>query len=176
MPNGELCGPNGKIWHPRHFSEWYAISTVDEDGALGTTPFMHYAINPQGNPTVYGIFQQEGDIHSKPLKALVSGQLGSSHEGHLNWLNSKFALWALIDLELLNLDDVGVEADIYQLRKVAFDKAELEERDRALSRDWAQWYHAKEQVHNWLVKARVRTRLYNAFKNNKAVPRWPQQG
>ncbi len=91
-PNGELCGPNGKIWHPRCFSEWYAISTVNEDGTLGTTPFVCYAINTQGDPTVYGIFQQDGDIHSKPLKALASSQLGTSHEGHLDWLNSKFAL------------------------------------------------------------------------------------
>jgi len=59
----------------------------------------------------------------------------------------------LINTELLNLDDVGVEADIYQLRKAAFDKVELEERDRELSRDWAQWYHTKEWVHNRLVKA-----------------------
>jgi len=36
-------------------------------------------------------------------------------------------------LELLNLDDVGVEADIYQLRKAAFNKAKLEEQDQELS-------------------------------------------
>ena len=110
---------------------------VDEDGALETTPFVCYAINPQGNPTVYGIFQQDRDVHSKPLKALASGQLGSPHEGHLNWLDGQFALRALINSEFLNLDDVGVEADIYQLRKVAFDKKELEEQDRELSQDWA---------------------------------------
>ena len=69
-----------------------------------------------------------------------------------------------------------MEADVYRLRKVAFDKKELEERDRELSRDWAQWYHAKERVHNRLVKARVRTHLYNAFKDNRAVPWWLQQG
>jgi len=110
---------------------------VDEDGALGTTPFVHYAINSQGDPTVYGIFRQDRDIHSKPLKALASSQLGSPHEGHLNWLDGQFALRALINSEFLNLDDVGVEADIYQLRKVAFDKKELEEQDRELSQDWA---------------------------------------
>ncbi len=85
--DGGLCSPNGKIWHPRHFSDWYAINTVNEDGALGTTPYVHYAINPQGDPTVYRIFQQEGIIHSKPLKALASHRLGSSCEGHLDWLN-----------------------------------------------------------------------------------------
>jgi len=77
---------------------------------------------------------------------------------------------------LRDLNDVGVEADIYHLRKAAFDKKDLEERDQELSRDWAQWYHAKEQVHNRLVKAWVRTRLYDAFKDNQAVPRWLQQG
>ena len=65
---------------------------------------------------------------------------------------------------------------MYRLRKAAFDKKDLEERDRELSRDWARWYHAKEQVHNRLVKARVRMRLYDAFKDNRAVPRWLQQG
>ncbi len=55
-PDGGLCGPNGKVWHPRHFGDQYAIRTVNEDGALGTTPYVHYAINPQGNPTVYRIF------------------------------------------------------------------------------------------------------------------------
>ncbi len=70
--------------------------------------------------------------------------MGTSREGHLNWLNGRFTLRALIDAELRDLDDVGVEADVYCLRKVAFDKKELEERDRELSRDWAQWYHAKE--------------------------------
>ncbi len=69
-----------------------------------------------------------------------------------------------------DLDDIGVEADVYHLRKAAFDKKDLEERDRELSWDWAQWYHAKERVHNRLVKARVRTCLYNAFKDNRAVP------
>ena len=174
VPNGELCGPNGKIWHPRCFGERYAISTVNEDGALGTTPFVHYAINPQGDPTVYGIFRWDGDVHSKPLKALASSWLGTSHEGHLDWLEGKFTLQALIDLELLNLDDVGVEADIYQLRKAAFNKAKLEEQDQELSWDWAQWYHAKEWVHNRLVKAWVRTHLYDTFKDNKVVPCWPQ--
>jgi len=52
-----------------------------------------------------------------------------------------------------DLDDIGVEADVYHLRKAAFDKKDLEERDRELSWDWAQWYHAKERVHNRLVKA-----------------------
>src|SRR6266446_4708771 len=75
-----------------------------------------------------------------------------------------------------DLDDIGVEADVYHLRKAAFDKKDLEERDRELSWDWAQWYHAKERVHNRLVKARVRTCLYNAFKDNRAVPHWLQQG
>jgi len=79
-------------------------------------------------------------------------------------------------VELRDLDDVGVEADVYRLRKAAFDKKDLEEQDRELSQDWAQWYHAKERVHNRLVKARVRMHLYNAFKDNKAVPRWLQQG
>src|SRR6266436_5032660 len=175
-PDGGLCGPNGKVWHPRLFGDRYAISMVDEDGALGTTPYVRYAINPQGDPTVYGIFRREGVIHSKPLKALASHRLASSREGHLNWLDGRFALRALIDVELRDLDDVGVEADVYRLRKVAFDKKDLEERDRELSRDWAQWYHAKERVHNRLVKARVRTRLYDAFKDNRAVPRWLQQG
>src|SRR6266478_2530328 len=55
-PDGGLCGPNGKVWHPRRFGDWYAISTVNEDGTLGTTPYVRYAINPQGDPTVYGIF------------------------------------------------------------------------------------------------------------------------
>jgi len=106
---------------------------VNEDGALGTTPFVCYAINPQGNPTVYGIFRQDRDIHSKPLKALASSRLGTPREGHLDWLDSKFALQALINSELLNLEDVGVEANVYQLRKATFDKAELEERDWELS-------------------------------------------
>src|SRR6266478_2999087 len=75
-----------------------------------------------------------------------------------------------------DLDDIGIEADVYRLRKAAFDKKELEERDRELSRDWAQWYHTKEWVHNRLVKARVRMHLYDAFKDNQAVPRWLQQG
>src|SRR6266478_3221704 len=174
--DGGLCGPNGKIWHPRLFGDRYAISTVDEDGTLGTTPYVRYAINPEGDPTVYGIFRQDRIVHSKPLKALASHQLGTSREGHLDWLDGRFALRALIDAELQDLDDVGVEADIYRLRKVAFDKKDLEERDRELSRDWAQWYHAKEQVHNRLVKAWVRTRLYDAFKDNRAVPQWVQQG
>ena len=43
-----------------------------------------------------------------------------------------------------------------------------------MSRDWAQWYHAKEWVHNRLVKVRVRTCLYDAFKDNRVVPRWLQ--
>src|SRR6266446_2237888 len=175
-PDGGLCGPNGKVWHPRLFGDRYAISTVDEDGTLGTTPYVRYAINPQGDPTVYGIFRREGVIHSKPLKALASHRLASSREGHLDWLDGRFALCALIDIELRDLDDVGVEADVYRLRKAAFDKKELEERDRELSRDWARWYHAKERVHNRLVKARVRTHLYDAFKDNRAVPRWLQQG
>ncbi len=79
-------------------------------------------------------------------------------------------------MELRDLDDVRVEADIYHLRKAAFDKKDLEDQDRELSRDWAQWYHAKEQVHNRLVKAQVRMHLYDAFKDNRAVPRWLQQG
>src|SRR6266403_570662 len=174
--DGGLCSPNGKVWHPRLFGDRYAISTVDEDGALGTTPYVRYAINPEGDPTVYGIFQREGIIHSKPLKALASHRLASSREGHLDWLDGRFALRALIDVELRDLDDVGVEADVYRLRKAAFDKKDLEERDRELSRDWARWYHAKERVHNRLVKARVRTCLYDAFKDNRAVPRWLQQG
>src|SRR6266446_4102790 len=149
---------------------------VDEDGALGTTPYVRYAINPEGDPTVYGIFRREGIIHSKPLKALASHRLASSREGHLDWLDGRFALRALIDVELRDLDDVGIKADVYRLRKAAFNKKDLEERDRELSRDWAQWYHAKEQVHNRLVKVRVRTRLYDAFKDNRAVPRWLQQG
>ncbi len=152
-PDGGLCGPNGKVWHPRRFGDRYAISTVNEDGALGTTPYVHYVINPQGDPTVYGIFRRDGIIHSKPLKALASHQLGTSREGHLDWLNGRFTLCTLIDAELQDLDDVGVEADVYRLRKAAFNKKELEERDRELSRDWAWWYHAKEQVHNRLVKA-----------------------
>src|SRR6266403_4709005 len=45
-----------------------------------------------------------------------------------------------------------------------------------MSQDWAQWYHAKEWVHNRLVKAQVQTCLYDAFKDNRAVPRWLQQG
>ncbi len=175
-PDGGLCGPNGKIWHPRLFGDRYAISTVDEDGTLGTTPYVRYAINPEGDPTVYGIFRREGIIHSKPLKALASHRLASSREGHLDWLDGRFALRALIDVELRDLDDVGVEADVYRLRKAAFDKKDLEERDIELSRDWARWYHAKERVHNRLVKARVRTRLYDAFKDNKAVPHWLQKG
>jgi len=76
----------------------------------------------------------------------------------------------LIDAELRDLNDVGIEADVYHLQKAAFDKKDLEERDRELSRDWAQWYHAKERVHNRLVKVWVRTRLYNAFENNRVVP------
>jgi len=86
-----------------------------------------YAINPQGDPTVYGIFRQDGIIHSKPLKALASHRLGTSREGHLNWLNGRFALRALIDTELQDLDNVGVEANIYRLRKAAFNKKDLEE-------------------------------------------------
>jgi len=82
----------------------------------------------------------------------------------------------LIDVELRDLNDVGVEANIYHLRKAAFDKKDLEERDQELSWDWAQWYHAKECVHNRLVKVRVRTHLYDAFKDNQAIPRWLQQG
>jgi len=131
---------------------------------------VRYAINPQGDPTVYGIFRRDGIIHSKPLKALASHQLGTSHEGHLDWLNGQFALHALIDVELRDLDDISVEADVYCLRKAAFDKKDLEERDHELSRDWARWYHAKERVHNRLVKAQVRMRLYDAFKDNRAVP------
>ena len=100
VPDGRLCSPNGKIWHLRHFGDRYAINMVNEDGTLGTTPYVHYAINPQGDPTMYGIFQREGIIHSKPLKALASHQLATSHEGHLNWLNRQFALQALIDVEL----------------------------------------------------------------------------
>jgi len=176
VPDGGLCGPNGKVWHPQHFSDQYAISTVNEDGALGTTSYVRYAINPQGDPTVYGIFQQDGIVHSKPLKALASHRLGTSHEGHLDWLDGRFSLHALINAELRDLNDVGVKANIYRLRKAAFDKKDLEEQDQELSRDWAQWYHAKEQVHNRLVKAWVRTRLYDAFKDNRAVPQWVQQG
>jgi len=82
----------------------------------------------------------------------------------------------LIDAELQDLDDISIKADVYHLRKAAFDKKDLEERDRELSQDWAQWYHTKEWVHNRLVKAWVRTRLYNAFKDNQAVPWWLQQG
>ncbi len=107
---------------------------------------------------------------------MASDRLGTSHEGHLDWLDRRFALCALIDAELRDLDNLRVEADVYHLRKVAFDKKELEERDRELSRDWAQWYHTKEWVHNRLVKVRVRTHLYNAFKDNRAVPQWLQQG
>ena len=88
---------------------------------------MRYAINPQGDPTVYGIFRRDGVIHSKPLKALASDRLGTSREGHLDWLNRRFALRALIDAELRDLNDIGVEADVYHLRKAAFDKKELEE-------------------------------------------------
>ncbi len=127
VPDGGLCGPNGKVWHSRHFGDQYAISTVNEDGALGTTPYVHYAINPQGDPTVYRIFRRDGIIHSKPLKALASHRLGTSCEGHLDWLDGRFSLHVLIDVELRDLDDVGVEADIYCLRKAAFDKKDLEE-------------------------------------------------
>src|SRR6266403_1536349 len=49
--DGGLCSPNGKVWHPRLFGDRYAISMVDEDGALGTTPYVCYAINPEGDPT-----------------------------------------------------------------------------------------------------------------------------
>ncbi len=98
--DGGLCGPNGKVWHPRRFGDRYAISMVDEDGALGTTPYVRYAINPQGDPTVYGIFRRDGIIHSKPLKALASHRLGTSREGHLDWLDGRFTLRALIDTEL----------------------------------------------------------------------------
>ncbi len=126
-PDGGLCSPNGKVWHPRRFGDRYAISTVDEDGTLGTTPYVYYAINPQGDPTVYGIFRRDGVVHSKPLKALASDRLGTSREGHLDWLNRRFALRALIDAELRDLNDIGVEADVYHLRKAAFDKKELEE-------------------------------------------------
>ena len=56
-PDGGLCSPNGKIWHLRRFGDRYAINMVDEDGALGTTSYVCYAINPQGDPTVYGIFR-----------------------------------------------------------------------------------------------------------------------
>src|SRR6266478_2279587 len=149
---------------------------VDEDGALGTTPYVHYAINPQGNPTIYGIFRRDGIIHSKPLKALASHRLGTSREGHLDWLDGRFSLHTLIDAELRDLDDVSIEADVYHLRKAALDKKDLEERDHELSWDWARWYHAKERVHNRLVKAQVRTHLYDAFKDNRAVPQWLQQG
>ncbi len=100
---------------------------VDEDGTLGTTPYVRYVINPEGDPTVYGIFRQDGIVHSKPLKALASHRLGTSCEGHLDWLDGQFALQALIDAELRDLDDVGVEADVYRLRKAAFDKKDLEE-------------------------------------------------
>ncbi|SRR6266478_6385341 len=55
--------------------------------------------------------------------------LGTSCEGHLDWIEGQFTLRALINSELLNLDDVGVEADVYQLREAAFNKKELEERD-----------------------------------------------
>ena len=127
VPDGGLCGPNGKVWHPRHFGDRYAISTVDEDGALGTTPYVRYVINPEGDPTVYRIFRQDRIVHSKPLKALASHRLGTSREGHLDWLDGQFALQALIDAELRDLDDVGVEADVYRLRKAAFDKKDLEE-------------------------------------------------
>ncbi len=133
--DGGLCSPNGKVWHPRHFGDRYAISTVDEDGTLGTTPYVCYAINPQGDPTVYRIFQRDRIVHSKPLKALASHRLGTSHEGHLDWLDGRFSLRALIDTELRDLNDV------YRLRKAAFDKKDLEERDCELSRDWAWWYH-----------------------------------
>ena len=99
-PDGGLCSPNGKIWHLRCIGDQYAINMVDENGTLGTTPYVHYAIDPQGDPTVYGIFQQEEDIHSKPLKALASHQLALPCEGHLDWLEGQFALRALIDAEL----------------------------------------------------------------------------
>ncbi len=36
-------------------------------------------------------------------------------------------------MELQDLDDVGVKADVYCLRKAAFDKKELEEQDWELS-------------------------------------------
>jgi len=68
---------------------------------------------------------------------LASHQLGTSCEGHLDWLEGRFTLRTLIDAELRDLDDIGVEADIYRLRKAAFDKKELEERDQELSQDWA---------------------------------------
>jgi len=100
---------------------------VDEDGTLGTTPYVRYVINPEGDPTVYRIFRQDRIVHSKPLKALASHRLGTSCEGHLDWLDGQFALQALIDAELRDLDDVGVEADVYRLRKAAFDKKDLEE-------------------------------------------------
>jgi len=92
-----------------------------------------YAIDSQGNPTVYRIFQRDGVIHSKPLKALASSQLGTSREGHLDWLDGRFTLQALIDSELLNLNNMGVEANIYRLRKAAFDMKELEKWDWELS-------------------------------------------
>ena len=84
---------------------------------------------------------------------MASHRLGTPREGHLDWLNGRFALRTLIDAELQDLDDISIKADVYHLRKAAFDKKDLEERDRELSRDWAQWYHAKERVHNRLVKA-----------------------
>src|SRR6266481_5511463 len=74
-------------------------------------------------------FFDEGIVHSKPLKALASHQLGTSCEGHLDWLDGQFALHTLIDAELRDLDDVRVEANIYHLRKAALDKKDLEEQD-----------------------------------------------
>ncbi len=90
---------------------------------------MGYAINPQGDPTVYGIFRRDGVVHSKPLKALASHRLGAPCEGHLDWLDGQFSLHTLIDTELRDFNNVGIEADIYRLRKAAFDKKDLEERD-----------------------------------------------
>ncbi len=36
-------------------------------------------------------------------------------------------------MELQDLDNVGVEADVYRLRMATFDKKDLEERDQELS-------------------------------------------
>ncbi len=51
-----LYSPDGKVWHQRHISDRYASRMIDEDDTLGATPYVCYAVNPQGDPTIYGLF------------------------------------------------------------------------------------------------------------------------
>src|SRR6266403_1042648 len=56
--DGGLCSPNGKIWHPRHFGDRYAISTVDEDGVTNfSLLFLYrYECPAPGRSSLYDLY------------------------------------------------------------------------------------------------------------------------